>query len=598
MVLPDSLMAWYERELTLLWEGARRFAEQHPQQAQHLGISYDTVDDPHVARVIESFALLTARMARQASEESGQISIDLLQVIFPQYLQPLPSASMIRIAPDIDQPSVTSLPPGTRFRVYSDDDHYCQFRTTGQLELCPFDIVGTHIERRPFGRENIPCPEQTVATLSLDFAMLDQSRSFNELGEDYELTIYFRGIARQQALMYDLLCRDLCKILVVDRQGRCEALPLASFSPVGFGEGERLINHDNTIFAGYQMLAELLSLPELFFGFRLKGIGALLHQFDSHEVTLLFCLENMPEELVRGADQVRFLLGCAPLINLFDHVAEPVIVDHRQLDYPLIPDTHSLNTLHIQTVKQVFDITGEQPVLLPPLYGLRHNDSEHHCFWLYRPVDVDTGHYGHLDVMVTDRDPGQNQVMVLSPHLICSNGDQVLDLPANPRLECMDNIILPAEARLLMRPTAPVTRTLDMKTRLNLLVQLSDNIVSLFQASDPARQLRNLMSLHILRKTTSGVAWLESLSAIRAMPQVAHIRIDGHQCLVQGSEVVFELDPVKLKQTSIMMFTNLLDYLAVRFAGFHSFIQVVIQLKGQQGEYVRCIRRHGYQINR
>ncbi|WP_422467521.1 type VI secretion system baseplate subunit TssF [Endozoicomonas sp. ALC013] len=596
--MPDSLLAWYERELTLLWEGARHFAEQHPQQAQSLGISYDTVDDPHVARVMESFALLTARMARQAARESGKISIDLLQVVFPLCVQPLPSVSMIRVAPDIDQSSVKTLPQGTRFRAYIDDDRYCQFRTTRQLELCPFDIVSTHIERRPFGRDNIPCPELAVAMLGLDLAMIDESRRFNELADDYGLTIYFRGPARLQTLMYDLLCRDLCRILLVDRQGSYHELPLTSFAPVGFGEGDRLLSQEHTFFSDYQMVTELLSLPELFFGFRLNGIGTQLQQFDSREVSLLFCLENMPDEMLLGADQLRFLLGCAPLVNLFDHIAEPVVVDHRQLDYPLIPDSYSPNTVEIQAVTEVLDITGEQPVVLPPLYGLKHNDGEHHCFWLHRPVDVDTGRYGHLEISHTDMDPGRNQVMVLSPHVTCSNGNQVLDLPANPGLECLDNIILPTDVRLLMRPTAPVARKLDIQTRLNLLVLLSENIVSIFQARDPARQFRNLLSMYAQRKTTTGVAWLESMSAIRVEPQVAQIRIDGHQCLLQGSEVVFELDPIKLKQSSIMMFSNLLDYLAVRFAGFHSFIQVVIQLKGHQGEYIRCTRRHGYQINR
>lgn len=397
--------------------------------------------------------------------------------------------------------------------------------------------------------------------------------------------------------MYDLLCRDLCKILLVDRQGRYHELPMTSFAPVGFGEGDRLLSQEHTFFSDYQMVTELLSLPELFFGFRLNGIGTQLQQFDSREVSLLFCLENMPDELL-GADQLRFLLGCAPLINLFDHIAEPVVVDHRQLDYPLIPDSRSPNTIEIQAVKEVFDITGDQPVVLPPLYGLKHNDGEHHCFWLHRPVDVDTGRYGHLEITLTDMDPGQNLVMVLSPHVTCSNGNQVLDLPANPVLECLDNIILPTDASLLMRPTAEVPRKLDIKTRLNLLVMLSRNFVSILEAADPAKKFRTLLSMLVPRKTATCVGYLESLSAIRVEPQVAQIRIDGHQCLIQGSEVVFELDPIKLKKTSIMMFSNLLEYLATYFTGSHSFVQIVIQLKGYQGEYIRCTRRHGYQINR
>ncbi|MFK0574121.1 type VI secretion system baseplate subunit TssF [Endozoicomonas sp.] len=599
--MSDSLLAWYERELTLLWEGGRRFSDKHPQQARHLGISDDGIDDPHVARVIESFALLTAHLSRQASEEAVRISAGLLQIMFPLCLQPLPSASMIRVAPSIEQPTVTSLPPGTRFRAYIDDNRYCQFHTTSHLELCPFDIVHSRIEQRPFARDDIQYPDRTDATLSLEMVMLDESLSFADIAavaDIAELTIHFKGIARLQSLMYDVLCRELCQIVLVDDRGVQEKLPLSAFLPVGFSDRDFILTHDNTSFADYQMMAELFSWPELFFGFRLKGIGPLLRRFSSHRLTLLFCLESIPDELARAASHVQFLLGCAPVINLFDQIAEPVVVDHRQLDYPVIPDSHSPNQMEIQTIREVFDITGEQSEVLPPLYGLRHHDREHHRFWLYRPVDDDSEAFGHLEVIVTDMDPGKNQVMVLSPHLVCSNGDQVLDLPGQPRLECLDSIVLKQEAKILMRPTAPAKRVRDQKTWLNLLVHLSDNMVSVLEAKDPARQLRNLMSLYAIRRTPASMAWLESLVSISARPQVAPIRIDGHQCFTQGSEVVIELDPVKLKHTSIMMFTNLLDFLASGFAGFHSFIQVVVQLKGREEEYVRCIRRHGYQINR
>ena len=596
--MSDSLMAWYEKELALLLQGGKEFSVRHPELARHLDLTIDSIDNPHVARVVESFALLSARLSRQLFDESTHISSNLLQIVFPLCLQSLPSVSLIRIPPSKDQPSVSVLPSGTRFRAYVDDDRYCLFHTTSDLELCPFDITDCCIESRPFSRKTIQYPDQTEAVLSLRLSMLDETLAFSDLGDFSELTIHFKGLNRCQTMMYDLLCRDLCKIAVVDDKGMHKVLPLRNFSPVGFNDRDCMITHDNTNFMDYQMIAELFSWPELFFAFRLKGIGDVLQDFSGSEVTILFCLENMAEELQQSIHYISFLLGCAPIINLFEHVGEPIVVDHRQMDYPIVPDSHSLNTMEVQTVKEVLDITREQPEVLQPLYGLKHRHRSKNRFWLHRPKDHECEEYGHLEMICTDLKPEQNQTMVLSPHLICHNGKQVLEIPNHPHLECIDSVALSYEIKILMHPTAPVTRRRDLKTRLDLLVHLNDNLVSVLESKDPAMQLKTLMSLYATRNSTASVAWMDAMVSLQARPLVAPIRIDGHHCFTQGNEVIVELDPEPLKNTSIMMFIHLIDFLAAGFAGFHSFIQIVVVLKGQPGEYKRCIRRHGYQINR
>lgn len=595
--MSDSLMAWYERELAFLWQAGRRFSERNPELAKHLGVRVDGLDDPHVSRLIESFALLNARLSRQLSEESTNISISLLQIVFPLCLQTQPSASQFRIAPCQDQPSVSVLPAGTRFRVYLEDDRYCQFHTTSDLELCPFDITESGIDVRPFASE-VRCPDQTEAILTLSLNMLDSSLSFSDLDDFSELTINIKGLNRLQAMMYDSLCRDLCKMVLMDDSGVQRVLPIESFSPFGFSDRDAMLTHDNTRFFDYQMITELFTWPELFYGFRLQGIGEALQGFNSSEVRLLFCLDNISEELQQNGHYLMFLLGCAPVINLFEHTGEPVVVDHRQLEYAVVPDSHSPNAMEVQTIKEVIDITGDKPVVLHSLFGLKHHHKHQTRFWSYRPADSEYEQYGHLEMTCTDLQPDENEVMILSPHLICHNGEQVLEIPSRPRIECIDNVSLPQNITMLMQPTAPIRRRHDLKTRLDLLVHLTDNLVSVLESEDPAQQLGRLMSLYATRKSASSTAWIHSLVSMTPRPLVAPIRIGGHQCFTQGSELFIELDPAHLKNASIMMFTHLIDFLAAGFAGFHSFIQVVILLKGQQEEYVRCTRRHGYQINR
>ena len=46
-------------------------------------------------------------------------------------------------------------------------------------------------------------------------------------------------------------------------------------------------------------------------------------------------------------------LGCAPVVNLFPQTAEPILLDQRRYEYPVIPDVRRQNALEIFSVDQV-----------------------------------------------------------------------------------------------------------------------------------------------------------------------------------------------------------------------------------------------------
>ena len=64
-----DLLPYYERELTFLRRHAREFAAKYPKIASRLLISGDSCEDPHVERMIESFALLSARVHKKLEDD-------------------------------------------------------------------------------------------------------------------------------------------------------------------------------------------------------------------------------------------------------------------------------------------------------------------------------------------------------------------------------------------------------------------------------------------------------------------------------------------------------------------------------------------------
>ncbi len=596
--MPESLLPWYERELDFLRNRVEHFASEHPTLAKRLGVRRDGIDDPHMLRLVDAFALCNARLSRQLSEESTQISNNLLQVLFPLALQPLPSASLIRIRPSLDQPEVTTVPYGTRLRMHIDEDQYCQFHTTAELQLCPFDIVSSSIIMSPFDLPTRNIPEESNGALKLDLQLLDHSRKFDSLADFGDLHIHLQGLLKNHGTIYDFIFRDTVKIILLDSDGRECELPLDAIQPLGFRQEERMLTQKNTTFLDNQVILEMLAWPELFYGFRINKLSKHLSRFNSNKISLLFFLNNVSESAVRAMDFVQPMLGCAPVINLFEQLGEPVVVDHCQLDYPLIPDSQSPNQMEVQTVKRILDITDEEPVIIPGLFGLKHNEPNHNCFWQYHPADHEANDKSRISLIYPELDPQKNQTRVLSPLLSCHNGSQVLKLSNDPEIECLDNLNLPGKIQLLSRPTAPSYRTYNIKDRLNLLAHLSKNFSTILLPEDTSDSLRSSLELYDFRANPISSAWLNAVKSMHSKPKVACLQIMNHQCYSWGNEVTLILHGKKLENSSIMLFIHLLDFLAGQLAGFQSFIQLIFQLEGHPGEYHRCSRRHGNQTNR
>ena len=90
----DDLLAYYERELTFLRQMGVEFAAKYPKVASRLVMEPDKCEDPHVERMLEAFAFLTARVHLKIDDEFPEITESLLSVMYPHYLRPIPSMTV------------------------------------------------------------------------------------------------------------------------------------------------------------------------------------------------------------------------------------------------------------------------------------------------------------------------------------------------------------------------------------------------------------------------------------------------------------------------------------------------------------------------
>src|SRR5271156_6796991 len=98
--MSGSLFPYYEQELNFLRQFAQEFAERYPAAAGRLLLEPNRSGDPHVERMIESFALLAGRIHHKLDDEFPELTDGLLGVLYPHYLAPIPSTSVVQFVVD------------------------------------------------------------------------------------------------------------------------------------------------------------------------------------------------------------------------------------------------------------------------------------------------------------------------------------------------------------------------------------------------------------------------------------------------------------------------------------------------------------------
>src|SRR5687767_9308583 len=87
---------YYQNELSYLREMGRDFGLANPAIA---GLLSERGADPDVERLLEGFCFLTARIRERLDAGVPEIVHGLVDLLVPQYLRPIPAASIVEFTP-------------------------------------------------------------------------------------------------------------------------------------------------------------------------------------------------------------------------------------------------------------------------------------------------------------------------------------------------------------------------------------------------------------------------------------------------------------------------------------------------------------------
>src|SRR5438552_6286100 len=128
--MSDALLPYYDRELNALRSLAAEFAATNPKIAGRLRLAPESVDDPHVARLLEGVAFLAARVHHRLDDEFPELTDALLGVLYPHYLAPFPAAAIMQFQSDPDLALPLNLTAGIALEAEAVHGEACRFRTS------------------------------------------------------------------------------------------------------------------------------------------------------------------------------------------------------------------------------------------------------------------------------------------------------------------------------------------------------------------------------------------------------------------------------------------------------------------------------------
>ena len=595
----EELLRYYNGELTYLRQMGKSFAGRYPKVAERLELSGGQSSDPHVERLIESFAFLTARLQRQMDAEFPQITTALLGILYPHLVNPVPPMAIAKFDVDPDQGKLTTghlIPKHTSLFAQTGDGLTCRFRTCYPVTLWPFEVERAGFES--VDQFDFLNQSPHVATV-LRLRLAPRGAALPEMTVG-KLRFFLRGDSALVNALYELLFCHTWRVAILPESGKAPVfLPDKAILPVGFGPDEEVIPYPGHAHPAYRLVQEYFLFPQKYHFFDLDH----LHLHRSREkLDILILLDQAPRQRL-AVDRETLCLGCTPIVNLTRKTTEPIRLDHTQLEYRLVPDIRRERTHEIHSILSVSASSNamEETARLDPFFSFQHrrDGKEQRAFWHARRVE--TGREGlpgtevYISFLDLDFNPSLPPVQTVYAHTLCTNRDLATQLPAGARLQ-IENAAPLNWISCLEKPTSPAYPPLEGASLWALISNLSLNYLSLSGGKESLEALREILRLYSFSdapSTRKQVEGIRQMSCRRAVRRVEHADWRG---FCQGTEIKLEFDEGLYAGSGAFLLGAVLQQFFALYASVNSFTQLVMIRSAQrEGEWKRWPPLAGYQ---
>lgn len=609
--MSDELLPYYNRELSYVRKLAAQFAEAHPKIAGRLRLGPDVSEDPHVERMIEAFAYLTARIRHKLEDDFPEITEALLGVLYPHYQTPVPSMAVVQLELDREQNELTAGTTIARHTAVESEPiqgEPCRFRTSYPVTLWPIEVRRAELLRPPFQVPSTPYASEAAAVLRVVLGCRGRAMRFSALSLD-SLRFFLKGQAQHVYKLYELIFNNVVEIAIAAASDDPAPVLLdpSSIRPVGFDRDEGLLPYSARSFTGYRLLTEFFAFPQKYLFFDLAGLDRRALAKLGNQMEITFYLNNAIPDLEQNVVADTFRLGCTPVVNLYRQRAEPTRLTHTESEYRVVPDARRPLAHEVYTVERVAATAADgSQVEYRPFFSVKHADEDQAATYWHasrRAAERGAGSTDHgtevyLALVDLNNQPNVTVDWTLDVETVCCNRDLPSRLPFGgdqPRLQLSEGGALVSRVLCLTPPTRTFRPAVRKGALWRLISHLSLNHLSLL-GDEKAESLREILKLYDFADSAETRKMIDGILRVEGRRVTGRVRRGPADAFCQGVEATVQFDEDKFAGSGLFLFAAVLERFLALYCSVNSFSKMVATVKGREGELRRWPPRMGERV--
>jgi type VI secretion system protein ImpG len=641
----------YNRELQLLNEQAREFADEYPGIAERLGGILEDRVDPLIGGLIEGAAFLAARVQLKLKHEFPEFTNNLLEQLVPHYLAPTPSMMLVKVVPTFGEQALRDGRAIARgayldatFRQL-DRQLACRYRLCGDIVIWPFELIGAEYFASPAPLQalGLSVGAEVLAGMRLTLTHRTTARAQDEPGEAEalkkpemlfagcrtpNLPLYFIGAEADAVAIYEQLFAH-CKSIYfrsLDAFGDPVVYPAPPqcLRQVGFAREEALFPNDQRVFEGFDLLREFFVFPRKFLGCNLTGLGEVLPRLKAKTVDILFAFDEVNARLAAAVRPSMFCLYAAPAINLFEKTTDRIPLKASQHEYHVVPDRSHVLDYEPHRVVNVYAHYpgGRDKVPVAPLYATSLDGAQATSGLYYtvrrlprrrtveeKRVGISSDYTG-TDMFISLSELGGTDaagaIAELSLRALCSNRHLTENLPTGVGgadfrliddftldLVCVAGPTAPREPIVTqLRSRSETAHTGTVAWRLVNLLSTNQRGIVERGAGANAQALRETLSMFAEMTDAVTERRIRGVRSVDSRPIVRRIRQRTGIGAARGIEITVTIDEKAFEGTGAFLLGAVLDRFFAEYSGLNHFTQTAIR-STERGEIMRWPPRMG-----
>jgi type VI secretion system protein ImpG len=600
--MDPRLIGYYEQELQHLQDMGREFAEQFPKQAARLRLGKDVeVADPYVERLLEGFAFLAARVQLKLDAEFPRFTQHLVEILYPQFLAPLPAMLIAQAQPDPGDAGLLSgvtLPRGSMLRAQSPRAGLtdCRFRTAHELVMWPLELASAEYFTHA---TNLPLNGQDGWR---KFAAGVRIRLRTTGGADFrqialqDLRLHCAAGGELAYALHELVCGHTLGA-VVSAGGRHEALQPGCVRTVGFEDDQALLPVSPRGFGGYRLLQEYFAFPSRFLFFDLAGLGDALRRLGGQEAEIVLLFSRANGALAQSVDAGSLALNCVPAINLFEQRCDRVQVGPQGRDHHVVVDRARPMDFEIIDLLEVTGHGGElsRERRFAPLYAaFHHDDEERGAYYTMQreprllsarqkdlrgsgPRSSYIGSEVFVSIVDTREAPYSADLQQLGVRALCSNRDLPLLMSTGSDNDLTLEGSAPVKGiRVVKGPSRPQSALRESNLTWRFINQLSLNHLSLSDTDEHqgAAALREMLRLYAREGDEAAQRQIDGLRSVRTEPVVRRLPKPGPIAFGRGVQISLTVDELAFQGGSAFLLGCVLERYFGRHVSMNGFTEL------------------------